>query len=54
MAFESTVVEQDMDPNTQAFVQELRGGTAEIEPDLAVDGLSESVLSRLIGVFGGG
>jgi len=54
MAFESTVVEQDMDPNTQAFVQELRSGTAETEPDLAVDGLSESVLSRLIGVFGRG
>jgi hypothetical protein len=54
MAFESTVVEQDMDVNAQLFVQGLRGDTAEIEPDLAVDGLSESILSRLIGAFGGG
>lgn len=53
MAFESTVVEQEMDANTQLLVQGFRDDAAEIEPDLAVDGLSDSILSRLIGAFGG-
>jgi hypothetical protein len=54
MAFESTVVEQEMDANTRLLVQGFRDDAAEIEPDLAVDGLSDSILSRLIGAFGGG
>jgi len=54
MAFESTVVEQDMEATAQLFVQGFRENAAEIEPDLAVDGLSDSILSRLIGAFGGG
>lgn len=53
MAFESTITEQDMDANSQAFAQELRGDWGEVEPDLSVDGLSESVLSRIMGLFGG-
>ena len=51
MAFENTITEQDMDAGTQQFVQGLRGDTADIEPDLAVDGLTDSILSRLIGLF---
>ncbi len=51
MAFDSTVTEYDMDANSQQFVQGLRGDAGEIEPDLAVDGLSESILSRIIGLF---
>jgi hypothetical protein len=53
MAFENTITEQDMDANSQAYVQGLRGDWAEIEPDLSVDGLSESILSRIMGLFGG-
>jgi hypothetical protein len=54
MAFENTIVEQDMDANSQQFVQGFRGDTGDIEPDLSVDGLSESILSRIMGLFGGG
>ena len=54
MAFENTITEQDMDANAQQFVQGLRGDIGDIEPDLSVDGLSESILSRILGLFGGG
>lgn len=54
MAFENTITEQDMDANSLQFVQNLRGENASGEPDLSVDGLSESILSRLFGLFGGG
>ena len=54
MAFESTVTEYDMDLDDRQFVQGFHGETQDIEPDLAVDGLSESVLSRLFGLFGVG
>lgn len=52
MAFESTIVENDLDPGTQQFLQGLRADTCEHEPDLSVDGLSESVLARLLGALG--
>jgi hypothetical protein len=52
MAFENTITEHDMDAGTQQFVQGLRGDAADIEPDLAVDGLTDSILSRLLGLFG--
>ncbi len=52
MAFENTITEQDMDPAAQKFVQELRGENADFEPDLAVYGMSDSILSRLLGLFG--
>ena len=52
MAFESTITEHDMGPAAQKFVQGLRGETTDFEPDLAVDGMSESILSRLLGLFG--
>lgn len=54
MAFENTITEQDMDVNTQQFVQGLRRDTSDHEPDLSVDGLSDSILSRIFGLFGGG
>ena len=53
MAFENTMTEQDMDAKSQAYVQGLRGDWGDIEPDLSVDGLSESILSRIMGLFGG-
>ncbi len=52
MAFENTITEQDLDANSQRFVQGLRADSYDTEPDLAVDGLSESILSRLLGLFG--
>ena len=51
MAFENTITEYDMDANSQQFVQGLRGDAGEYEPDLSVDGLSESILSRILGLF---
>lgn len=54
MAFENTITEQDMDVNAQQFVQGLRGDLGSVEPDLSVDGLSESILSRIFGLFGVG
>ncbi len=54
MAFENTITEQDMDANAQQQVQGLRGEFGDIEPDLSVDGLSESILSRILGLFGAG
>jgi len=54
MAFESTITEHDMDANSQQLVQGLRGDASEFEPDLAVDGMSESILSRILGLFGVG
>ena len=53
MAFESTITEHDMDPAAQKFVQGLRGENTDIEPDLDVDGMSPSILSRILGLFGG-
>ena len=52
MAFESTITEKDLDNASQKFVQGLRGENQDIEPDLAVDGLSDSILSRVLGIFG--
>jgi hypothetical protein len=54
MAFENTITEQDMDANAQQLVQGLRGEFGDIEPDLSVDGLSESILSRILNLFGAG
>ncbi|MGI9272814.1 MAG: hypothetical protein ACR2QT_13640 [Woeseiaceae bacterium] len=52
MAFENTITENDLDANSQHFVQGLRNEGQDDEPDLAVDGMSESILSRLLGLFG--
>ena len=51
MAFDNTITEQDMDSASKTFVQGLRGEDSH-EPDLTVDGLSDSILSRLLGLFG--
>ncbi len=52
MAFDSTITEQDMDASARQFLQGLNGDSGEADPDLAVDGLSDSVLSRLFAVLG--
>jgi len=51
MAFENTIIEQDMDANAQNFVQGFKGDMGDYEPDLSVDGLSESMLSRVLSLF---
>lgn len=48
MGLENTIKEQDLDATSQQFVQGFRQDKDDREPDLAVDGLSESILSRLI------
>ena len=52
MAFENTITENDLDANSQHLVQEFRADSKDYEPDLVVDGLSDSILSRLLGLFG--
>ncbi len=54
MAFETTITENDLDANSQKFVQGLCADSFDSEPDLTVDGLSDSILSRLLGLFGVG
>ncbi len=54
MTFENTITEHDMDPNTQQFLQGLHADVGDSEPDLSVDGMSESILSRIMGLFGAG
>ena len=54
MAFDNTITEYDMDANSKQFVQGLRGDAGDFEPDLAVDGMKESILSRILGLFGVG
>ena len=49
MGLENTMTEQDMDVGSQQLVQGFRPSDA--EPDLAVDGLSESFLARLIRIL---
>ena len=51
MAFENTITEHDMDAASQQVVQGFRNNKASVEADLDVDGLSESILSRLIRLF---
>jgi hypothetical protein len=52
MAFENTITEMDLDANATHFVQGLRKDGQDYEPDLSVDGMSESILSRLFSLFG--
>jgi hypothetical protein len=48
MGLENTITEQDLDATSRHFVQGFHQDGHDVEPDLAVDGLSESILSRLI------
>jgi hypothetical protein len=51
MAFESTITEKDMDTATQALAQGVRGEKLDFEPDLSVDGLTDSILAKLLRLF---
>ena len=48
MGLENTITEQDLDAASQEFVQGFRNDGKELEPDLSVDGLSESIIAKLI------
>jgi len=48
MGLENTITEQDLDAASKQFVQGFRQDNKEFEPDLAVDGLSESIVSKVI------
>lgn len=48
---EKTITEQDMEPVARQVVQGFRNDSNDMEPDLTVDGLSESILSRLVQLF---
>jgi len=47
VGFESTITEQDMDATSRQFVQKLQQGSPERDPDLEIDGLSDSIGVRL-------
>ena len=51
MALENTKTEQDMDAASRQYLQSFRQGPVAGDPDLDVDGLSESILSRLLRLF---
>ena len=51
MAHDSTITENDVDNSSRNTVDGLRGDGV-VEPDLDVDGLSDSFLSRILGLFG--
>ena len=51
MAFENTMTEMEMDAKSQQLVQSLRSKGQDYEPDLDVEGMSESILSRILGLF---
>jgi len=48
MGLDNTITEKDLDAPSPQFVQSFRNGGREMEPDLAVDGLSESIIAKLI------
>lgn len=51
MGWENTITEQEMDTTSLQVVQGLLKDGAEIEPDLSVDGFSESILSWIFRIL---
>ena len=45
MAFDNTITENDLDKDGLAFVESLKDGRG--DPDLDVDGMSDSILARI-------
>ncbi|MDZ7644826.1 MAG: hypothetical protein U5K76_11790 [Woeseiaceae bacterium] len=49
---ENTITERrGLDAASQQFVQSVRGDGIDVDNDLAVDGLSESLMSRIFSLF---
>ncbi len=53
MSLDSTITEQDLDATSQQLFQGFSNHNKDLEPDLAVDGLSESIMSRFIRLITG-
>ena len=51
MGLDNSITEQDMDAASQRFVQSLRNNNQDLEPDLSVDGLSESIVGKLLRIL---
>jgi hypothetical protein len=51
MGLDSTITEQDMDATSQQFVQSMRNYDIDLEPDLSVDGFSESIVGKLLRIL---
>jgi hypothetical protein len=49
---ENTITEHDLDAASRQVVGGFRQDGGDLEPDLAVDGLSDSILARLARLFG--
>jgi len=47
VALDNTITEQDMDASTRQYLQGLPAGGMDIEPDLDIDGLSDSFFARI-------
>ena len=54
MEFENTITEQDVDASTIQFVQGFHQESDHREADLDIDGLSGSLLARIVGLFSSG
>lgn len=52
MPFENTITEHDLDASTQQYIQAMQSNDGDFDPDLSVDGLSDSIFSRLLRLFG--
>jgi len=51
MGLDNSITEQDMDAASQQFVRGLRNNNQDLEPDLSVDGLSESIVGKLLRIL---
>lgn len=49
MAFETTMTEKDFDQESLSFVESLKDKQG--DPDLDVDGMSDSILARILRLF---
>ena len=54
MSFENTITEHDLDATTRHYLQSMQSNDGDYVPDLAVDGLSDSFISRLLKLLGFG
>jgi len=51
---DNTITEHDLDATSRQYLQGLQFDGDDAEPDLAVDGLSESLFSRLLRLLSAG
>ena len=51
MGLDNTITEQYMDAASQQFVQSICNNNNDLEPDLSVDGLSESIVGKFLRIL---